>query len=200
MNAFTLRGVVFGVLIALFILLLGLLGYGNFRSGMPLPIVLLNTLILSIPLVVLCFCIGLIVEAWQQHHAGGLSARIAKFLFYTPRIAGILVILFLALFALDAFDTPGSAWVKIGAFLIHAAPSIILLVLLVLAWRWEWVGALIFGLAAALILIVSVIPRSIYSLGNILLFVLPMAVVAVLFWLDWRWRADLRRGRATPLR
>jgi hypothetical protein len=191
MKNHTLRLVVFGVLSALFVVSLVFLGYGNFTSGMPLGEVLLSSLILAIPLVLLYFGIGLIVEAWQQHRQGQVSARMAKFLYLAPRIAGIVIALFVELFSLDAFETPGNIWMKIGAFLIHSAPSIIVLVLMVLAWRWAWVGTLVFGLVGAFIFIMTVIPRSFMGIGNLLLFVLPMAVVAILFWLNWRWRGEI---------
>lgn len=68
----------------------------------------LNSLIRAIPLVLLYFCIGLILEAWQQHRAGGKSVGLARFLYLTPRISVILIALFISLFALNAFGTPGS--------------------------------------------------------------------------------------------
>jgi hypothetical protein len=186
------RTVLVGVLTLLFLVSLGGFGYIHLQSGEPIGVALANILILSIPLALLYFCIGLIVEATWQHRAGGVGGRMAKFLFLTPRIAGILMALFVGLFALDAFEMPGSVWEKIGAFLVHAAPAIILLGVLALAWRWEWVGSVVFGLAAALLLVATVIPRALYGIGNLMLFVLPMAVVAVIFWLGWRWRGEIR--------
>lgn len=192
MNDQSMRGVVFGGLAALFVLSLAVLGYGNYTSGMTLRFVLLNSVLLAIPLVLLYFCLGLMWVAWRQHGQGALSAGTARLLYGTPRSAGVVIALFVAMFALDAFDMPGSLLVKLGAFLLHALPSLIVLALLAVAWRWEWVGALVFGLAASLIFGLSVQSSVLMGLGNLLLFVLPMAAIALLFWLNWRWRAEIR--------
>lgn len=193
MNARVLRLVVSGALAALFVVSLGFLSYDNFQSGKALGTILFNSFLLAIPLALLYFCIGLIVEAWQQHRRGLVSVRMARFLYLAPRIAGIVILLFVELFALDAFETPGSIWVKLGAFLIHSAPSIFLLALMALAWRWEWVGTLIFGLAGAFILVMTMTARWFFVLGNLLIFTLPMMVIALLFWLGWRWRGEIRK-------
>jgi hypothetical protein len=164
---------------------------------MPLGEIFVNSLLLAVPLVLLYVSIGLVVEAWQQHRQGALSGRMSKFLYRMPRIAGLLLALFVGLFALDVFEMGGSIWEMIGAFLLHAAPAILMLVVLALAWRWEWVGALVFGLAA-LFFMRTVIGSAMFGLGNLLLFVLPMAVVAILFWLNWRWKKEIRGGAAAP--
>ncbi len=67
-----------------------------------------------------------------------------KILYWAPRIICILAILFVSLFALDAFDPELTFWQQIGGFLIHLIPSFILLALLLLAWKHEYLGGLIF--------------------------------------------------------
>ena len=53
---------------------------------------------------------------------------------WLPRILAILFLLFLMLFSLDVFDMPGSLLEKLGGFIIHSLPSIILAVILILFW------------------------------------------------------------------
>jgi hypothetical protein len=61
-----------------------------------------------------------------------------------PRLLGIAAILFISIFALDAVE-PGKPWPEIAAALfVHLAPSIVLAALLVLAWRVEWLGGILF--------------------------------------------------------
>ena len=63
---------------------------------------------------------------------------------WVPRILCILAILFISMFALDSF-TPGlTIWQQIGAFLIHLIPSFILVALLIVTWKWEYIGGIIF--------------------------------------------------------
>ena len=67
-----------------------------------------------------------------------------QILFWTPRILGVLFVVFISLFALDVFGEGYGFWRTLLALLIHLIPSIILIIVLVLAWRWEWVGAVLF--------------------------------------------------------
>lgn len=195
MNARVQQWILVRVLVMLFILSLAYFVYGNVQSGIPIGDLIANTLLLAVPLALLFWMIGLVVEAWRVRRAGcQLTGGLARFIYFAPRIGGVVVALFTGLFALDVFDMEGSLWMKIGAFLIHAAPALIMLALVALAWWREWIGALIFGLGA-LFFLRTVIPRGMYAFGNLLLFVLPMALVAVLFWLNWRWRGELRRER-----
>jgi hypothetical protein len=187
MNKHTLRLVTFGVLVALFLLSLSWFVIGNYQSGQRAGDLVVSMLLLAVPLALLYFSIGVLVEAVLQRREGELSPRMAKFIFYTPRIAGVVIALFTGLFALDVFSMAGTIWEKIGGFLIHAMPSIVMLAVAAVAWRWAWVGALVFGLAA-LFFLRTVIGNPLFGIGNLLLFVLPMAMVAVLFWLSWRWK------------
>lgn len=67
-----------------------------------------------------------------------------RFLFWTPRILCILYALFLSLFAPDVFGQGYGFWGTILALLIHLVPSYIVLITLAIAWRWEWVGSILF--------------------------------------------------------
>jgi len=67
-----------------------------------------------------------------------------KVLHWLPRIICILAILFVSLFAGDAFEHGETIWQKLGAFFMHLIPSFILLSILIIAWKWEFVGGIIF--------------------------------------------------------
>jgi uncharacterized membrane protein YidH (DUF202 family) len=73
----------------------------------------------------------------------------------------------------------------LGGFLVHNIPSIVMIVLLVFAWKRPAVGFVAFAIAAALFAIFFV--RDIYALPNLLLFVLPILLIAFLFYADWKW-------------
>jgi hypothetical protein len=194
MNARAQRLVLVGVLAALFALSLAYYISGNVRSGMSMGNLISSALLLAVPLGLLYWMIGLVWEAWRVHRAGGqLTGGLARSIYLAPRISGVAVAVFTGLFALDVFDMEGSLWMKIGAFFIHAAPALIMLALVALAWRREWIGALIFGLGA-LFFLRFVVMGGMFAFGNLLLFCLPMALVAVLYWLNWRWRGEIRRG------
>ena len=110
-----------------------------------------------------------------------------RLLHWLPRALCILAILFVSLFALDAFAPNLTIWQQWGAFLIHLIPSFFLLALLLIAWKWELAG----GIALAGTGLVLSIPvfvlnyRRTHSigacLGIILMITIPFVVVGVLF-------------------
>jgi hypothetical protein len=68
-------------------------------------------------------------------------------LYWFPRILSLLYILFVSLFALDAFYGIHSFGYEILAFLKHMIPSLALIVLLIIAWKREFIGGLLFLIA-----------------------------------------------------
>ena len=51
-----------------------------------------------------------------------MSPKVESLLFWAPRVIGIGATLFLALFALDAFDGP-SLWAVLPEFAMHLVPA-----------------------------------------------------------------------------
>lgn len=67
-----------------------------------------------------------------------------KILYWTPRILCIMAILLISMFALDSFEPGLTIWQQIGAFLIHLIPTYILVGLLIVAWKSELIGGIVF--------------------------------------------------------
>ncbi len=67
-----------------------------------------------------------------------------KFILWVPRVLAIVFILFISMFALDAFTGDMPWWEKVVGFLIHLIPTYILIGFLLLAWRYPLVGGLLF--------------------------------------------------------
>lgn len=99
-------------------------------------------------------------------------------LYWLPRILGVLFIVFLGLFAMDVFSMTGSVMEKILGFLIHLTPSFILLTLLVLAWKREKVGGILFTMFA--VLFALQFTRN-FELSAFLLIIFPVFLIGVLF-------------------
>jgi len=99
---------------------------------------------------------------------------------WSPRILGILVCLFLGVFSLDAFGGGTTLAQALPAFASHVAPILILLVVVGLSWRWEWLGGLVFtGLAVWY----AYFARD--HLSWIPVIAGPLLVVGILF--SWSW-------------
>lgn len=111
-----------------------------------------------------------------------MKVKNSRWLFWLPRILGILMALFITLFALDVFDGSGD-WGKIlTGFIIHLLPTFILAVVLLIAWRWELTGGILyFGLAGYYIFMVGgKINPSVF-----LVIPFPLIVVGALFIVDY---------------
>lgn len=118
---------------------------------------------------------------------GTMNKTLKQILYWTPRIAGILFILFISLFALDIFDMNLNFWEIIVALFMHLIPSILLAIVLALAWRWEWVGALIF--AGWSIFYVSTAHGFHWSVYAIIAGI-PL-VIGIFFLLNWIYHKEL---------
>lgn len=75
-------------------------------------------------------------------------------------------------------EVPGT-WLDQWAVTTHLLPTLVLLVALVLAWRWPLVSAVAFG-AFVIVAAIAIAPEWGY-----LLFALPHMVTAILFAADW---------------
>jgi hypothetical protein len=106
---------------------------------------------------------------------------------WLPRILCILAILFISLFAADAFKPGLTIWQQLGGFLMQLIPSFILLALLIVAWKWECIGGIIFiviglGLSPFIFMHNYNMNHSVgMSLGIILMITFPFVVVGILF-------------------
>lgn len=104
--------------------------------------------------------------------------RSKKIIYWLPRILSILYIGFLGLFALDVFIPNQTIGYYVVAFFMHLIPNFILAVFLVIAWKNEKVGALLF-FAAFLILMVMFWSRS-FIWTQFILFS-PLLIISLLF-------------------
>jgi hypothetical protein len=131
--------------------------------------------------------------AIMEAHMSGFSKRT---LFWTPRVLSIIFIAFLSLFALDVFNGHAGLWRTLLALTMHLIPSFVLIAALVLAWRWEWIGAVLYG-AAGLLYVTWVVSMSrpvpptvrlvwILTIGG------PAFIIAALFLANWLKHDQLR--------
>ena len=120
-----------------------------------------------------------------------------RWLTWTPRVLSIAFIAFLSMFALDVFGEAHGFWNTVLALTMHLIPPLVLLVGLILAWRWEWIGAALYGVAGMLYVIWTAAQplRPAVKLNWIGTTAGPAIVVALLFLVSW-----LKRGEIHPTR
>lgn len=108
-----------------------------------------------------------------------------------PRALGIGFALFLSVFALDVFETPAGVVDTMIGLTIHLMPTFVLLLTVALAWRREWLGALVFGgLGGAYLAFVRGFPVATY-----VVIAGPALAIAALYLAAW-----LRPRTTSPLR
>ncbi len=104
------------------------------------------------------------------------------FLFWTPRIIVMIFAAFISLFALDVFDEYENIQELAIALLMHLIPTAVILVSLVIAWRWGLFGA-IFYFAAGLFYIFWAWGR--FPIPVYFTISGPLFIVAILFFVSW---------------
>ena len=124
----------------------------------------------------------------------------SKIFYWLPRGLCIAAILFISMFALDSFSPDLTIWQQIGAFLIHLIPSFILAALLALAWKWEFLGGILFLIIG--IVFTPIIFQHNYRMNHsvwtslyiILLITVPFILVGILFLTDHNRRKKLLKS------
>ena len=117
--------------------------------------------------------------------------KAVKIYHWLPRILCLLAIAFISLFAMDAFDNGASFGEQLLGFIIHLIPSFILLLFLLVAWKWEKIGGIIFLIIG--IIFTPLIYKENFevnqsvgiSVGIIATITLPFIIVGILFLLSY---------------
>ena len=110
-----------------------------------------------------------------------------RLVLWGPRLLGILVSLFIGLFALDAFSEGKPFLEALPDAVIHLIPALLLLALVAVSFRWEWIGAVVFiGLA---VLYAATMAKG--HLDWMLLISGPLLVVGALFLWSWLHHSEL---------
>lgn len=83
-----------------------------------------------------------------------MEKKINRFIYWTPRILSIIFIGFLALMSLDIFEGNYGFWGTILGLFMHNIPALVLLIVLLISWKYELVGGIVFILAGLLYIII----------------------------------------------
>jgi hypothetical protein len=130
-----------------------------------------------------------------------MKKKIDRLIYWTPRILSILFLLFLALFSLDVLDMNQGFWGTVAGLFIHNIPTFILLIALLVSWKHEIVGGVVFTLAG--ILYIAMLLRTIlmnpphqwYMLCWSLPIAGPAFLIGILFIVGWfRKKEELKRN------
>jgi hypothetical protein len=117
-----------------------------------------------------------------------MSAMSDRLLLWSPRVLGVLLSLFIGVFALDAFSPAKPILEALPEFFVHLVPALVLLALVVTSWQREWIGGLAFiGLAMVYALTVGRGHADwVFVISG------PLLIVGALFLWSWQHRRLLR--------
>jgi predicted neutral ceramidase superfamily lipid hydrolase len=115
-----------------------------------------------------------------------MAKKISKFVYWTPRILSIMFILFLALFSLDIFDMKLNFWGTVVGLFMHNIPSLILLAVLLISWKYEIVGGIVFILAGLAYIILTLVRVPWYmAISWSMTIAGPAFLIGILFLVNW---------------
>lgn len=116
------------------------------------------------------------------------TAADADIVRWSARTLAVVVALLVGAFALDSVGE------GVGPFLMHAAPSLVLLVIVAISWQREWVGGVVFVAAAAFYAFTT------RRMDWVLLIAGPLLLVGMLYLWSWRRTPPAQQGvRRGPL-
>lgn len=115
--------------------------------------------------------------------------RTLRNLIWSARILTILFAFFLSIFSFDAYNENAGFWMNAFAFFMHLIPVWIMLAVLAVSWRYEWVGAFVFSLLGMVYIAWAWgrFPLSVYFL-----MAGPCFLISLLFYLGWHRKSGRR--------
>jgi len=106
--------------------------------------------------------------------------KTTKIMYWLPRILAILIIIFFSIFSLDVFGEYKFPLV-LGALFMHLIPSFLLIISLMIAWKKEKIGGIIFIILS----IITIFFFNTYQhLISLLIITLPILITGILFLLN----------------
>ncbi len=126
-----------------------------------------------------------------------MEKKINNFIYWAPRISGIIFVLFLMMFSLDVFE-PGLTMqqIVVGLF-VHNIPALFLLIIIIISWKHEIIGGIVFIFAGLLyILMLAMNPKfEWYMLSWSAIIAGPAFFIGILYIINWR-----KKNKITGLR
>jgi len=96
------------------------------------------------------------------------------------------------MFSLDIFEMNLGFWGTIVGLFMHLIPSFVLIIILIFAWRYEWLGGVVFILAGVFYMTMLLLNSSFewYMLSWIAIISGPAILIGILWFLSWTKRTN----------
>jgi hypothetical protein len=73
-----------------------------------------------------------------------MRAHKKHWFYWAPRILGFIFAALISVFAIDVLGEGNGLFETLFSLIIHLIPSLAIIVILVISWRKEWIGAILF--------------------------------------------------------
>lgn len=110
-----------------------------------------------------------------------LGKKKSNFLYWAPRIFGIMFVFFISLFALDVFGEFSGFDIVIALFM-HLIPSFVLTGILIVSWRHERLGGILYLILA---IVFTLFFKTYEDVIVFLLITGPVLLVGILFLINY---------------
>ena len=118
-----------------------------------------------------------------------MKTSMERLVFWAPRVLCISFALFVSLFALDVFSESRGFWQMTLALLMHLIPTWIILIVLAVSWRWEWVGAVVYAALGVLYLVMA---WGRFHWSAYVAISGPLFLMGALFLINWLYKQGFR--------
>lgn len=117
-----------------------------------------------------------------------MTYRAKRWLFWSPRILCILFTIYVTIFALDLLGEGKGFRDNIIVLLIHLIPTAIILLVLAISWKWEWIGGVLFPAVGIYFLLIY----GWFQWVSYLIFCGALFLMGFLFLINWFYRKQLK--------
>lgn len=114
-----------------------------------------------------------------------------QLLYWSPRVICIIFAAFTMLFSFDVFNENKGFWETAIALLMHNIPMFVMIFILIISWRWEWFGGILFSLLGFIYIIME---WGRFPFGTYALISGPLFLTGILFFLNWKYRRIIKAG------
>jgi len=129
--------------------------------------------------------LGLLIKAGAANGLGPWR----RILYWSPRVLCIVFAAFVSLFALDVFSEGAGFWGTAGSLFMHLLPTFFIVGVLVLSWRREGVGGIVF-IALGVAYVILAWGR--FTIGTYAIMSGPLVLAGALFLFNWYQKAKSR--------
>lgn len=142
-------------------------------------------------LILVDYSVEQLMEKFSKISRRIISEKNLKYYYWIPRFTGLVFVLFLSSLAFDSITGYKSFYLMINSALAKLVPSLVLAIMLIIAWKEELLGGILFMLLF-LVLFALIVSES--PLLSDLIFYGPIFIIGLFFLIDYYLRQIYKKS------